>query len=60
MIAFVCTVDVDDIDATLAEIEAAGGRPLMAKFPVAATGWLVYAKDTEGNILGIMQRDETV
>jgi hypothetical protein len=25
--------------------------------PIPGVGWLAYAKDTEGNIFGMMQRD---
>jgi predicted enzyme related to lactoylglutathione lyase len=58
VIAYVCTLDVDDLDATLAAVQAAGGKPVVAKFPVAATGFLAYAKDTEGNIFGMLQADK--
>jgi len=27
------------------------------KMPIPGVGWLAYAKDTEGNIFGIMQPD---
>ena len=58
VIAFVCTVDVPDVDAAIRNVEEAGGRPVVAKFAVAGTGWLAYAKDPEGNIFGMMQADK--
>ncbi len=29
----------------------------MPKMPIPNVGWLAYAKDTEGNIFGMMQND---
>jgi predicted enzyme related to lactoylglutathione lyase len=29
------------------------------KMPISGIGWLAYCKDTEGNILGLMQNDPT-
>jgi hypothetical protein len=26
--------------------------------PISGVGWLVYCKDTEGNIFGMMQEDQ--
>jgi predicted enzyme related to lactoylglutathione lyase len=58
--AFVCTVDVADVDASLAKAIGLGGVLALAKMPVPGVGWLAYVKDTEGNILGMMQMDKTV
>ena len=55
--AYVCTVDVPAIDAYVAKAVAAGGVIAMPKFPIPGIGWLAYVKDTEGNILGLMQAD---
>jgi len=43
VIAYVCTVDVEDIDEALGKLEVPG------------VGWQVYYKDTESNIFGMMQ-----
>ena len=59
VIAFVCTVDVPDVDAALRTVEEAGGSVAVPKMPVPGVGWLAYAKDTEGNIFGMMQEDPT-
>jgi predicted enzyme related to lactoylglutathione lyase len=53
----VCTVDVDSVDAYAAKITANSGQIVVPKMPVPGVGWLAYAKDTEGNIFGFMQRD---
>ena len=34
-----------------------GGTIALAKMPIPEFGWLAYAKDTEGNIFGMMQAD---
>jgi predicted enzyme related to lactoylglutathione lyase len=53
--AFVCTVVVEDYDATAAKIEQMGGVCQMPKFDLAGMAWQGYYKDTEGNIFGIHQ-----
>jgi uncharacterized protein len=55
VIAYVCTVDVADIDASMAAAEANGGKLALPKMPIPGIGWLAYYKDTEGNIFGMMQ-----
>lgn len=55
--AFVCTIGVTDLDATVAKLTAAGGTVALAKMPVPTVGWLAYGKDTEGNLFGMMQMD---
>jgi uncharacterized protein len=48
-------VDVEDIEATLAEVEKAGGTPLSGKEPVGDMGFAAYFKDVEGNTVGLWQ-----
>jgi predicted enzyme related to lactoylglutathione lyase len=55
--AFVCTIDVPNIEEYLAKITAHGGSVVVPKMPIPSVGWLAYAKDTEGNLFGIMQPD---
>lgn len=57
--AFVVTVDVDDIDTALEQAGAAGsgGVVVVPRMAVPGIGWLGYAKDPDGNIFGMMQRD---
>ena len=57
--AFVCTVDVDDLETTLAQAHAAGAHLALATMPIPGVGWLAYVHDTEGNLLGLMQSDPT-
>ncbi|CAL8972031.1 hypothetical protein TESS_TESS_00372 [Tessaracoccus sp. O5.2] len=55
----VLTVEVDDFDAAARRIEEAGGTVAMPKFPLTGMAWQGYFVDTEGNVFGIHQPDET-
>ena len=55
VIAYVCTIDVAEIDSSVATVQASGGTVVVPKMPIPSVGWLVYCKDTEGNIFGIME-----
>lgn len=57
VIAYVCTVDVSDVDASLKTALDNGATVALPKMPIPGVGWLVYCKDTEGNIFGMMQND---
>jgi predicted enzyme related to lactoylglutathione lyase len=57
VIAYVCTIDVPVLDDALAKALAIGGTLALPKMPIPGVGWLAYVKDTEGNILGMMQPD---
>jgi predicted enzyme related to lactoylglutathione lyase len=57
VIAYVCTVDVADVDASTNTATANGGQVVVPKMAIPGVGWLVYCKDTEGNIFGMMQAD---
>lgn len=48
-------VDVDDIDASLAEIERLGGATVLTKTAVGDMGFSAYFKDPEGNVVGLWQ-----
>jgi predicted enzyme related to lactoylglutathione lyase len=55
--SYVCTVDVPAIDDFIAKAADAGAVIALPKMPIPGVGWLAYVKDTEGNILGLMQAD---
>jgi len=55
--AYVCTIGVTAIDESVAKALAAGAVLALPKMPIPGIGWLAYVKDTEGNILGVMQPD---
>ena len=50
----VITIDVDDIDATLGQVEQHGGKPLMPK-KRAGHGYIAYFADSEGNLMGLWE-----
>ncbi|MBA3604842.1 MAG: VOC family protein [Actinomycetota bacterium] len=51
----VVTIDVDDIDNSLATIKEHGGATVRAKEQVGEMGWAAYFTDSEGNLLGLWQ-----
>lgn len=53
--AFVCTINVDDIDTYLSKVEDAGGSISISKMDVPGVGLLAYCKDVEGNIFGMLE-----
>jgi uncharacterized protein len=55
----ILTIDVEDMDAALAQVESAGGSVAQAKDAVPGMGYYAYFKDTEGNILGLWQTDSS-
>jgi predicted enzyme related to lactoylglutathione lyase len=57
VIAYVCTVNVDDLDKSFARGLELGGTVALPKMPIPGIGWLAYLKDTEGNVFGLMQAD---
>ena len=56
--AFVCTIEVKDIDATLARATEGGAVVQMPKDNFPGVGWLCYLKDTEGKIFGVLQPEQ--
>ncbi len=55
--AFVCTIDVPDVDASSKRVVELGGTIALPKMPIPTVGWLAYGKDTEGNLFGMMTMD---
>jgi hypothetical protein len=57
MLGFVCTISVDDIDATAVAVEANGGKVTQPRTVIATVGTLIQFHDTEGNVVCAMQYD---
>jgi uncharacterized protein len=53
--AFVCTVAVDDLDQILEKVVANGGRVDMPAETIPNVGRLAYVRDTERNMVGLLQ-----
>ena len=51
----VITLQVDDIDKTLATVEDHGGSRASDKIQVAEMGFAAYFRDSEGNLMGLWQ-----
>ncbi len=51
----VITIDTQDIDATMKNVEKLGGKMVQKKQPVGDMGFTAYFKDTEGNVVGLWQ-----
>lgn len=54
-IGYVCIMGVQDVDAMVAKVKAAGGAEHMAAMDVPNVGRLAYCGDTEGNTFGMLQ-----
>ena len=55
----VITIDVEDIVAALAEIEAAGGSTVTPRTAIPGMGAFGYFKDSEGNVMGLWETVST-
>jgi predicted enzyme related to lactoylglutathione lyase len=51
------SISVVDIDLTQKKIQDYGGTIVVPKNAIPGVGWLLYFKDIDGNIFGIMQND---
>ena len=49
------SIDVADIDVATQKVVAEGGIIVKEKMPVGDMGFIVYFKDTEGNLLSLWQ-----
>ena len=56
--AYVCSVEVDDIDAVAARIERSGGQPALPKFAIPGLCWQAYFVDPDGNTFGVFEADD--
>lgn len=51
------TVQVTNLDQTVAQIETAGGHTVVPRMAIPGVGHLAYCSDTENNVFGVMQPD---
>ena len=58
--AYEVSLGVEDLKATIAAVEANGGRILMQPYRIEGVGELIYFEDPEGNLVGAMQYDPGV
>lgn len=53
--AFVCTIQIDDIDATLEQAKAAGAVETTERMDIPNVGQYCGLKDPDGNFLAVLQ-----
>jgi uncharacterized protein len=53
------TIGVSSVDEFASKVTANGGKIIRPKTAIPGVGYFAYCQDTEGNIFGIMQPDET-
>lgn len=51
--------DTDDVDAMAEKVAALGGSVVMPKSPVPGMGFFAICNDTEGNVFGLWESDES-
>ena len=51
----VITIDVEDIDGALKDIESGGGSTVTPRTAIPGMGAFAYFKDPEGNVLGLWE-----
>jgi uncharacterized protein len=54
----VATIEVENIDEYVRRTKENGGQVLTEEMTIPGVGYLVYCKDTEGNVYGMMEPDE--
>lgn len=59
MIGFECTITVDHIDETIRSIEAHGGKMITQKFRIPGICTVAYFQDTEGNVAGVSELEQS-
>ena len=55
MAGYEASLGVEDLKATIAAVEAGGGKIVMPPYRIEGVGELIYFEDTEGNLVGAMQ-----
>jgi len=56
--AFVCTIDVSNIDESVNKAVELGAKIALPKQAIPGMAWLAYCIDTDGNIFGMFQEDK--
>ncbi|HJW19004.1 MAG TPA: VOC family protein [Candidatus Nitrosotalea sp.] len=53
------TIEVPSLDEYARKIQSSGGQVLIPKMPIPSVGYFATCMDTEGNIFGIIQMDQS-
>jgi uncharacterized protein len=49
------TIEVDDLNVVLAQVDRLGGRVVMARATIPDVGDLVFVADPSGNLVGVIE-----
>lgn len=55
MIGYECSIGVPDIDVVIAAVQASGGTIVLPKMLIPTVGYIMFFRDTEGNVAGVAQ-----
>jgi len=53
--AFINTIEVDSLDAAVADVKSNGGKIMGDKMTIPGVGYFTYCTDTEGNQFGLIE-----
>ena len=53
------TVEVPSVDEAVSKAVQAGGSVVVPKQPIPGVGYQAYCRDTEGNVFGLHESDES-
>ncbi|HBY94306.1 MAG TPA: glyoxalase [Chloroflexi bacterium] len=53
------TVDVPSLDEAMTRVTTNGGQVVAPKMAIPGVGYLAYCQDTEGNMFGMMEADQS-
>ncbi len=53
------TVEVSSLEEYMAKVAEKGGEVISEKMTIPGYGYFAYCKDTEGNVFGIIESDES-
>ena len=56
---FNCTIGVENVDDIIEKVKNNDGQLLMPKTTIPYVGWLAKFLDTEGNLICVMQYDNS-
>ncbi|MBX7229576.1 MAG: VOC family protein [Burkholderiaceae bacterium] len=54
---FVCAVQVTSVDEFFSKVLSLGASVAIPKMPIAGVGWLAYIRDSDSNLIALMQPD---
>jgi len=58
-VSTVNTIDVPSLDEYVKKVKSNGGTIVTPKHAIPGVGYIAYFKDTEGNMFGMMESDES-